>query len=122
MLLTTLVTSASVQDRDIARDLLTRLRAEHPVLPTIWADGAYRGALVPWAAQQLRFRIEVVSRPPGARGFVIVPRRWVVERSLAWLSHARRTVRDYERLPEHSEALLTWAAVTLMTRRLARAQ
>jgi transposase len=87
----------------------------------VWADGAYRGALVPWAAEHLRFRIEIVSRPPGTRGFVVLPRRWVVERSLAWLSHARRVVRDYERLPEHSEALLTWASVTLMTRRLAQA-
>jgi transposase len=121
MLLTTLVTGADVQDRDIARDLLGRLRAEHPALPMIWADGAYRGTLIPWAAQQLQFRIEVVSRPAGIRGFVVLPRRWVVERSLAWLSHARRLVRDYERLPQHSEALITWAAITLMTRRLARA-
>lgn len=120
MLLATVVTSAGIQDRDIARDLLARLRAEHPQLPTIWADGAYRGALVPWAAKELRFRIEVVARPPGTRGFVVLPKRCVVERSLAWLSHARRLVRDYERLPEHSEALLTWAAITLMTRRLTR--
>jgi transposase len=123
MLLTTLVTSAGVQDRDIARELLARLRAERPVVPSvIWADGAYRGTLVPWAAEHLRFRIEIVSRPPGVSGFVVLPRRWVVERSLAWLSHARRLVRDYERLPEHSEALLTWAFVTLMARRLAEAR
>jgi transposase len=121
MLLAALVTSAGIQDRDIARELLARLRDGHAVVPTtIWADGAYRGALVPWAAEHLRFRIEIVSWPPRTRGFVVLPRRWVVERSLAWLSHARRLVRDYERLPEHSEALLTWAAVTLMTRRLTR--
>ena len=122
MLVSALVTSAGIQDRDIARELLARLRAEHAVVPTmIWADGAYRGALVPWAAEHLRFRIEIVSRPPGTRDFLVLPWRWVVERSLAWLSHARRLVRDYERLPEHSEALLTWAAITLMTRRLAKA-
>lgn len=61
-----------------------------------------------------------VSRPKGAKGFVVLPRRWVVERSLSWLTQARRNVRDYERLPQHSEAHLTWAAMTLMTRRLTR--
>lgn len=65
MLLAAVVTPAYVQDRDIARVLLTRLRAEHPVLPTIWADGAYRGALVAWAAKALDFDIQIVSRPPG---------------------------------------------------------
>ncbi|PVA44672.1 hypothetical protein DDJ48_01710 [Mycobacteroides abscessus] len=91
-------------------------------MATIWADGAYRGALVSWVADQLRLRIEVVRRPPGGAWIVVLPLRWVVERSLAWLSHTRRLVRDYKRSPEHSEALMTWAAVTLMTRRLTRAQ
>lgn len=122
MLLAAVVTGGNLQDRDAARVLLTRLRSENPQIATIWADGAYRGALVSWAAQQLRLRIEVVPRPHGVRGFVVLPRRWVVERSLAWLTHARRLVRDYERSPEHAEALLTWAAVTLMTRRLTRGQ
>lgn len=121
MLLTAVVTGGNRQDRDAARALLIRLRAENPQMAMIWADGAYRGALVAWAAQQLRLRIEVVARPKGVHGFVVLPQRWVVERSLAWLSHARRLVRDYERSPEHAEALLTWAAVTLMTRRLSRA-
>jgi hypothetical protein len=61
-----------------------------------------------------------VSRPKDAKGFVVLPRRWVMERSLAWLSHARRNVRDYETRPEHSAAMLTLAAITLMTRRLTR--
>jgi transposase len=115
LLVATMVTGAGVQDRDIVRDLLARPRIEHPRVPIVWAGGDYRGELVPWAAERLRFRIETVTQPAGTRGFVVLPRRWVVERSLVWLSHARRTVRDYERLPEHSEALITWAAVTLMT-------
>ena len=61
-----------------------------------------------------------VSRPKDASGFVVLPRRRVVERSLAWMMHARRHARDYERLVQHSETLITWAAITLMTRRLAR--
>ncbi len=63
--------------------------------------------------------IKPVSRPKNTSGFVILPRRWVVERSLAWMMHARRHARDYERLIQHSETLITWAAITLMTRRLA---
>jgi transposase len=103
-LVATVVSGAGVQDRDIARDLLARLRVEHPQVPIVWADGAYRGELVRWVAETLRFRIETVTRPAGTRGFVVLPRRWVVERSRAWLSHARRTVRDYERLPAFRSA------------------
>ncbi|MFJ4561988.1 RacP protein [Streptomyces massasporeus] len=65
---------------------------------------------------------ETVSLPKDAVGFVILPRRWVVERSLAWIMHARRHARDYERLIQHSESLITWAAITLMTRRITRRQ
>ncbi len=59
-----------------------------------------------------------MSWPKDATGFVVLPQRWVVERSLGWIMHARRLVRDYERLPQHSEALTTWAAITLVARRL----
>ncbi|CAM5624971.1 hypothetical protein SCYAM73S_06861 [Streptomyces cyaneofuscatus] len=60
---------------------------------------------------------EAVSRPKDTSGFIVLPRRWVVEQSLAWMMNARRHARDYERLVQHSETLITWAAVTLMTRR-----
>jgi hypothetical protein len=70
--------------------------------------------------QRLNLTMEPVSRPKDASGFVVLPRRWVVERSLAWMMHARRHARDYERLIQHSETVITWAAITLMTRRLAR--
>lgn len=62
--------------------------------------------------------IKPVSHPKDASGFVVLPRRWVVERSLAWMMHARRHARDYERLIQHSETLIIWAAITFMTRRL----
>ncbi|GGO59282.1 hypothetical protein GCM10012286_80530 [Streptomyces lasiicapitis] len=71
-------------------------------------------------AGQIHLTIKTVSRPKDAKGFVILPRRWVVERSLAWLLHARRNVRDCETRPEHSEAMLSFAAITLMTHRLTR--
>ncbi len=91
----------------------------HPEITIVWADRAY--ALITWAKKYLNLTIKTVSRPRDASGFVVLPRRWVVERSLAWMMHARRHARDYERLVQHSETLITWAAVTLMTRRLTRA-
>lgn len=78
------------------------------------------GKLVAWAKRRLNLTIKPVSRPKDTSGFIVLPRRWVVERSLAWMMHARRHARDYERLVQHSESLITWAAITLMTRRLAR--
>ncbi|MFB9399090.1 hypothetical protein ACFFVH_24485 [Streptomyces echinatus] len=65
-------------------------------------------------------KIKTVRRPPKAKGFVVLPRRWVVERSLSWIMRARRHCRDHERLPQVSESLITGAAITLMTRRLTR--
>lgn len=76
--------------------------------------------LVTWAKSFLGLTLKTVSRPKDAVGFVVLPRRWVVERSLAWIMHARRHARDYERLVQHSETLITWAAITLMTRRPTR--
>ncbi len=94
-----------------------RLRCE---ITIVWADSAYAGKLVGWAKRHLNLTIKPVSRPKDASAFVVLPRRWVVERSLAWMMHARRHAKDYERLIQHSETLITWAAITLMTRRLAR--
>jgi transposase len=68
----------------------------------------------------LGLTLKTVSRPKDAVGFVVLSRRWVVERSLAWIMHARRHARDYEQLVKHSESLITWAAITLMTRRITR--
>ncbi|QFZ18516.1 transposase [Saccharothrix syringae] len=111
---------AEVPDRELARDLLWRLRLTNPQVTPVWADSAYAGALMQWARTFPNITIKVVTRPPGARGFIVLPRHWVVERSLTWLLRARRNVRDCERLPAHSEAALTWAAITLLARRLTR--
>lgn len=117
-----LVTPADISDRDAARVLLWRLRKIHPQLTLVWGDGAYSGSLIDWARKYLSLTVKTVKRPPGQAGFKVLPRRWVVERTLSWLNQARRNVRDYERLPEHSEGHLNWAAITLMTRRIARQQ
>jgi transposase len=115
-----MVTPADLHDAAAAKEVLFRLRLMHPEITIVGADSAYAGKLVDWAKQHLNLTIKPVSRPKDASGFVVLPRRWVVERSRAWMMHARRHARDYERLIQHSETLITWAAITLMTRRLAR--
>lgn len=120
LLVDVLVTPADVPDHDGARQLLARLHTAHPEITIVWADSAYAGDLVAWAEKHLRITIKVVKRPPGVQGFIVLPRRWVVERSLAWFMRARRNCRDYERLPAHAEAHLAWSAITLMLRRLTR--
>ena len=117
-----MVTPADLHDSAAAKEVLFRLRLMHPQITIVWADTAYAGKLVDWAKQHLNLTIKPVSRPKDASGFVILPRRWIVERSLAWITHARRHARDYERLVQHSETLITWAAITLMTRRLTRGE
>lgn len=73
-----------------------------------------------WAKKYLSLTIKTVSRPKDASGFIVLPCCWVVERTWAWMMHARRHARDYEWLVQHSETLITWAAITLMTRRITR--
>ena len=119
LLLAVVVTAACVQDRDGARPLLWRLRRDHRGIRLAWADAGYAGKLVAWAAQTLRLALSIV-RKRDAHTFEVLPRRWVVERTFAWISKHRRCVRDYERLPEHHEAMVKWAMIALMTRRLAR--
>ena len=122
LLLTVLVTAASVQDRDAAKPLLWNLRKAFPAVKLAWADGGYAGKLVTWAATRLKpkLTLEIVKRPDDLHTFKVLPRRWVVERTLSWITRHRRTVRDYERLPAHHETFIYWAMIILMTRRLAR--
>lgn len=121
LLLVIVVTAASVQDRDGARDLLWRLRACFPSVTLAWADGGYAGKLLTWAQQNLALTVEIVKRN-AAHAFVVLRHRWVVERTFAWITRSRRTVRDYERLPEHHATMVRWSMIIIMTRRLARQQ
>jgi len=120
LLLTVLVTAASVQDRDAARPLLWNLKKAFPKVRLAWADGGYAGKLVTWSTTALKLTLEIVKRPDDLHTFKVLPRRWVVERTLAWITRCRRTVRDYERLPAHHETYVYWAMIIVMTRRLAR--
>ncbi len=114
------VTPADTTDRDAVRELLWRLRVMQPQLTQVWADSAHAGQLTTWSDDFLDMTLRTVSRPRGTKGFVVDPRRWKIERTLDRIMTSRRDVRDYERLPQHSEAHLTWALITLMTRRLTR--
>ncbi|MXG30356.1 IS5 family transposase [Streptomyces sp. YIM 132580] len=115
-----MVTPADMTDRAAAKEVLFRLRLMHREITIASADSGYAGQLVTWAKKHLGLTLKTVSRPKNTPSFVLLPRRWVVERSLAWIMHARRHARDYERLIQHSESLITWAAITLMTRRITR--
>ena len=120
LLLTVLVTAASVQDRDAAKPLLWNLRKAFPAIRLAWADGIYAGKLVTWAKAALKLTLQIVRRPGDLHTFQVLPRRWVVERTLAWITRCRRTVRDYERLTAHHETIVYWAMIIIMSRRLAR--
>jgi len=122
LLVVVLVTAASVQDRDGGRRVLDRAKMAMPSLALVFADGGYAGRLVSWARWVPRFVLDIVRKPDGQRGFAVLPRRWVVERTLSWLTAHRRLARDYERLPTHSEAFVKWVMIGLMTRRLAPAE
>jgi len=122
LLLAILVTGANAQDRDGARPLLWALRACFPDIRLVWADSGYTGQLVDWAAHQLRLTIQIVAKLAGQTTFVVLHRRWAVERTFSWINRCRRTVRDYERLPQHHAAMVQWAMIIIMTRRLARHQ
>ena len=118
LLILVAVTAASVQDRDGARLLLSRLRGTGKKLRKIWVDGGYRGELLEWVKSKFKFILAVVLRSDSLAGFVILPRRWVVERTFAWLGNNRRLSKDYERLPETSEAFVQIAMMRLMLLRL----
>jgi transposase len=110
-LMAVLVLAADVSDRDGA-DLLLRLyHALYPLLQKIWADGGYEGDLETDFPALYGIVLEIVSKLPNQKGFAVLPRRWVVERSLAWITQGRRLVRDYERDPAYSEAWIWLSAI-----------
>jgi len=120
LLLTVVVTLAAIQDRDAGLRLLGALRARFSTISLVWADAGYAGRLVTWAGTVLHLVVEIVKRCDDLTGFHVLPRRWVVERTFAWISKRRRCVRDYETLPEHHEAMVHIAMIMTMSRRLAR--
>ncbi len=119
------VHAANVQDRDGAKVVLTPLTHKHWRVKKIWADAGYRGALIQWLYDlrhgrgRRRLHLEIVTKIQGS-GFVVLPKRWIVERTFAWLGRSRRLSKDYEALCETVEAWIFIAMINLMTKRLAR--
>src|SRR5262249_31506503 len=121
LLLMVVVSAASADDGTFAPEVLGCLTAEHTSrLELIWADSKYRNHhLNRWLVQsKAAYRIEVVSRPPGSKGYVKLPRRWVVERTFAWLGRYRRNSRDYEWNPSSSESMIRISSIHRMLRLL----
>ncbi len=133
LVLQVVVHPANVSDRDGARMVLAAIPATLPALTQVWADAGYSGQLIPWAEQTLGLTLTAVKCPrrwervpvdqepsPAPPGFTVLPRRWVVERTFAWLGRNRRLSKDYEALPETEQAWIFAAMTQLMTHRLAQ--
>lgn len=122
LVLLAVVHPANIQDRDGAKLVLNKLKNVFSRLRLIWADGGYTGRLVQWVAdlrQHRKVRLEIVKRPSNMKGFKVLPRRWVVERTFGWLGRYRRLSKDYEMLTASSEAMIYIAMTGLMVKRLA---
>ncbi|WP_030253155.1 IS5 family transposase [Streptomyces violens] len=117
LLLIVAVTAASVSDTAAGVTLLSRIASAHPGIRKAWVDAGYRTRTIDHGAR-LGIDVQPVSRPPGSRGFTVIPRRWTIERSIGWLMHHRRLARDYESHPHRSEAMIQLAMIALMARRL----
>ena len=123
LLLKAVVHSASVQDRAGAKLVLSGIHALFPLIALVWVDGGYVNvvdqSLIGWTAEHEQIDLIVVPRNADVRGFQVLPRRWVVERTLGWLGRCRRLARDYERKTAHAEAMIKVAMIRLMAARLA---
>ncbi|SEE40968.1 Transposase [Streptomyces sp. 2231.1] len=120
LLLGVMVTAADTGDRTAAQVLLERVADTHHRLELVWADGGYTGTLVEYCLTTLALVLAIVKRSDDMRGFVVLPKRWIVERLFAHLMRTRRLARDYERRTTSAEAMVYWSMTLLMTRRLAR--
>lgn len=122
LLLGVMVTAADIGDRAAAKVLLERVTHAHHRLELVWADGGYTGSLVKHCLAALALVLAIVKRSDDMRGFVVLPKRWIVERLFAHLMRSRRLVRDFERSTSSAEAMIYWSMTMVMTRRLARSR
>jgi transposase len=120
LLITACVHSAREYDGAAAKKVFAATKARGIALKKVWADQTYRGVLREWMATNGLGELEIVERLPGQRGFVVQPKRWVVERTHAWLSGNRQLSREYDHNPRHSESWLYLASIRLLGRRLAK--
>ncbi len=118
LLLKAKVLTADIQDRAGAKILFSEIKEQMPRLHLIWADGGYRGKLIEWVAVHCLWVLEIVKRNDQLKGFSVMPKRWIVERTFSWLNRYRRLSKDYERKIESSEAWLYFSMSILMLKRL----
>ena len=121
LILAVVVHAASVQDRDGALGVLAKLLVGFPRLQLIWADGGYAGRLVRFLdrwRRSLGWVLQIVKRTDDVKGFVVVPKRWIVERTFGWLGRYRRLSKDYEEQTRNSETMIRLAMINLMLHRL----
>ena len=122
LILAVVVHSAGIQDRDGAKAVFDRIMQDDPErLELVWADGGYAGKLIAWVKEEFGLVLEIVKRSDDVQGFKLLPHRWVVERTFAWLGRFRRMSKDYEFNTSTSEAMIHLAMINIMTRRLASA-
>jgi transposase len=117
LLLAIVVTSAGIQDTNGGKDVIDALAANHPTVTRSWVDSGYKVKFAEHAAAA-QITVEVVTKHPGQRGFKVLPRRWVAERTFGWFMQHRRLVRDYETLPQRSRTMIHWVMIGTMARRL----
>jgi transposase len=120
LLLGVMVTAADIGDRTAAKILLQQVADAHHRLEMVWADGGYTGSLIEHCLATLTLVLTIVKRSDNQKGFVVLPKRWIVERTNAWLMRTRRLARDYERSTTSAQAIIYWSMALLMTRRLTR--
>ena len=119
LLIAVVVTSANVQDYHGAKPVLKKVKDRCPRLKVVWVDGIYEKEwLIAWTKSECGWELQVIKRTDDTKGFKLLPKRWVVERTFAWLGRYRRLSKDYERLPETSEAMIQLAMIHIMVRRL----
>lgn len=119
MVLGAVVHPADIQDRDGAKLLFEKVKDRYPRLSLVWADGGYAGQLIDWLNGCCKWTLEIVKRNADMKGFHVLPRRWVVERTFGWIGRCRRMSKDYEQLEETSEAMIYISMTRLMLKRLA---
>jgi putative transposase len=119
LILNGVVHTAEIQDRDGAKLVLKRMNQYFYKLKIIWAAGGSAGKLVLWGKRYYGWTIDIVTRSDIAKGFVLLPKRWIVERTFSWFANYRRLSKDYEYLPDTSETMIYIAMAHVMVRRLA---
>ncbi len=117
LVLLVVVLAANVQDRDGAKVLVERVQGRVPRLQRIWADGSYTGPLIAWIKERAGWLLEIVQRSDSQKGFVVLPKRWIVERTFGWFGRYRRLSKDYEATTQSSEAMIHLAMIQIMLRR-----